>query len=321
MPIKHEILDKFKELVPRMHADSYKGQGGRIGIIGGSHEYSGSAYISSMSSLKAGADLSYILTTREASSIIKTYSPDLIVLPILDDISYESKIAHWMKKFHSVIIGPGLGRTEEAMSYIRIGLKQAKSHDIPIVIDSDCLYLLADEISLIKGYKKCILTPNFKEFKRLYEKTFKDEEYNEVSIQVTLELKCEAVKKLAENLGHLTILKKGKIDIISDGKVVVYNEIQGSLKRCGGIGDLMTGLLSLFLNWCNSGMVGFFDQIEDASSELEHPNIIAAYTASIFTRHCSKMAFEKYHRSVIAADILNEISEAFYEMFDKKFLI
>lgn len=83
MPIKSEIIEKFRSLVPKMRADTYKGQGGRIGIIGGSHEYSGSAYITAMGSLKTGADLSYILTTHEASSIIKTYSPDLVVLPVL----------------------------------------------------------------------------------------------------------------------------------------------------------------------------------------------------------------------------------------------
>lgn len=74
-----------------------------------------------------------------------------------------------MNRFHSVIIGPGLGRTEEARNYIKIALKHARTHQIPIVIDSDCLYLLAEDTSLIQGYKKCILTPNFKEFKRLFE--------------------------------------------------------------------------------------------------------------------------------------------------------
>ena len=128
------------------------------------------------------------------------------------------------------------------------------------------------------------------------------------------------MKRLAEGLGHLTILKKGKVDIISDGKIVIYNEVQGSLKRCGGVGDLMTGALSLFLHWCNAAMAGFFDENDQQWSEIEHPNVIAAYTASVFTRECSKMAFEKYHRSLIAADILAEISHVFYEMFDKKSL-
>lgn len=134
----------------------------------------------------------------------------------------------------------------------------------------------------------------------------------------TIELQCTAVKRLAESLDHLTILKKGKVDVISDGKIVIYNEIQGSLKRCGGVGDLMTGALSLFLYWCNEAMIGFFDQNEKVCHQLEHPNVIAAYTASVFIRQCSKNAFEKYHRSLIAADIIAEISNVFYEMFDKK---
>lgn len=62
-----------------------------------------------------------------------------------------------------------MGRTEEAAKYIKIALILAKTHQIPIVIDSDCIYLLAEDTSLIHGYKKCILTPNYKEFKRLYE--------------------------------------------------------------------------------------------------------------------------------------------------------
>lgn len=144
-----------------------------------------------------------------------------------------------------------------------------------------------------------------------------NEQYNEVSIFNTIESQCEAVRRLAEKLGFLTILKKGRIDIISDGKVTVYNEVQGSLKRCGGVGDLMAGTLSLFLHWCNIAYVHFFNEIEKKSSELEHPNIIAAYTASVFTRKCSEMAFQKYHRSVMAADIIAEISQSFYEMFDK----
>lgn len=45
----------------------------------------------------------------------------------------------------------------------------AKSQNIPIVIDADGLFVLSHELSLISGYSKCILTPNFMEFKRLYE--------------------------------------------------------------------------------------------------------------------------------------------------------
>ena len=45
----------------------------------------------------------------------------------------------------------------------------AKRQNIPIVIDADGLFILSYDTSLVKGYEKCILTPNVMEFKRIYE--------------------------------------------------------------------------------------------------------------------------------------------------------
>ena len=69
--------------MPKLSADLYKGQSGRVGIIGGSREYTGAPFFSAMSSLRTGADISYVLTTNDAALPIKSFSPDMIVLPIL----------------------------------------------------------------------------------------------------------------------------------------------------------------------------------------------------------------------------------------------
>jgi ATP-dependent NAD(P)H-hydrate dehydratase len=68
-----------------------------------------------------------------------------------------------------MVIGPGLGRSESAFDSFRKALINAKSNNLPIVIDADGLFILTYDLSLIKGYTKCILTPNYMEFKRLYE--------------------------------------------------------------------------------------------------------------------------------------------------------
>lgn len=311
MSTNSQIIKKFKEFIPKMHSGMHKGQNGRIAIIGGSRDYSGAPYFSSMSCLRAGADLSYILTTKAAAPTIKAYSPELIVLPILDDTGYESEVKSLMKKFHSLIIGPGLGRTNEAFENIKIAIKEARSQNIPIIIDADGLFLLADDTSHILGYKKCILTPNYMEFKRLYDKSFVEEEYEEESKFISLESQCEAVKRLAKRLENVTILKKGKVDIISDGDQVVFNDDEGSLKRCGGIGDLLTGTLGLFSYWCDSGAQ------KSNENEAFRPNIIAAYAASAFIRECSKISFGKYYRALLAVDIIEEIAKTFHQMFDK----
>lgn len=51
--------------------------------MGGSKEYTGAPYYAAMSSLRVGADLSYVYCPEEASIPIKSYSPELIVLPYL----------------------------------------------------------------------------------------------------------------------------------------------------------------------------------------------------------------------------------------------
>ena len=49
-----------QRLVPPLSFDSRKGQNGRIGVLGGSYEYTGAPYYAAQSALQAGADLAYV---------------------------------------------------------------------------------------------------------------------------------------------------------------------------------------------------------------------------------------------------------------------
>lgn len=77
------ILDQIKKLIPPMKLSKMKGEMGRIAIIGGSTEYSGAAYFTGMAALKTGADLVHIFCEESAGTVIKSYSPELIVHPYL----------------------------------------------------------------------------------------------------------------------------------------------------------------------------------------------------------------------------------------------
>lgn len=83
MPLNIQLISRFRELIPKLSSDLHKGQSGRVAIIGGSREYTGAPYFSAISALRAGADIAYVLTIQDASSVIKTFSPDMIVLPVL----------------------------------------------------------------------------------------------------------------------------------------------------------------------------------------------------------------------------------------------
>ena len=44
-------------------------------------------------------------------------------------------------------------------------------------------------------------------------------------------------------------MKKGIIDIISDGIQTYYVAVEGGQKRCGGQGDILAGILGTFVNY------------------------------------------------------------------------
>ena len=92
-------------------------------------------------------------------------------------------------------------------------IEETKKNQIPLVIDADGLFIVNEMPALVQGYSKAILTPNRVEFGRLQVKLGS---MNDVS-QASLEIQVEAVRWAAEKLG-CTILRKGKEDIISDGK-------------------------------------------------------------------------------------------------------
>ena len=69
--------------------DSHKGSSGRVGVLGGSAQYTGAPYYAGMASLKAGADLAYVFCAQEACLPIKSYSPELMVAPVYSTQAFD----------------------------------------------------------------------------------------------------------------------------------------------------------------------------------------------------------------------------------------
>ncbi|EEA06691.1 carbohydrate kinase domain-containing protein, putative [Cryptosporidium muris RN66] len=171
-----KLIDAVRSIVPQLNMDLRKGSLGKIGVIGGSLEYTGASYFAGISSLTIGADLCHIFCTPEASLPIKSYSPDLIVHPLLPSSNLEATIEDctlyidnirvWLPKMDVIIIGCGLGRNKNVLKVVSELIRICRSLSVPLVIDADGLYLVSQQPELICGYKHCILTPNTAEFFR-----------------------------------------------------------------------------------------------------------------------------------------------------------
>ncbi|XP_073899095.1 ATP-dependent (S)-NAD(P)H-hydrate dehydratase isoform X6 [Castor canadensis] len=289
-----------KNIVPALTEKKHKGQDGRIGIVGGCQEYTGAPYFAAMSALKAGADLSYVFCAREAAPVIKSYSPELIVHPVLDSPNAVQEVKKWLPRLHALVVGPGLGRDDLLLKNVKGILEASKARDIPIVIDADGLWLIAQEPALIQGYQKAILTPNHMEFSRLWEAV--------VSSPVDSSDDHASVLRLSQALGNVTVVQKGEHDLISDGQQVVRCSQEGSSRRCGGQGDLLSGSLGLMAHWA---LLAGLEKTNGTS-----PLLVAAWGACSLTRQCNHQAFQKYGRSTTTTDMIAEIGAAFSKLFE-----
>ncbi|KPJ08889.1 Carbohydrate kinase domain-containing protein [Papilio machaon] len=292
---KASMIQKVKSCIPPLDGNSHKGQAGRIGIIGGSLEYTGAPYFAGISALKVGADLVHVFCTSSAATVIKSYSPELIVHPLLDQPNAVNDISPWLDRLHAIVIGPGLGRQNKTFEVVSELIKTIKSKSIPLVIDADGLFLITQNLDIIRNFNSpVILTPNKIEFERLCEKV---KGYSELN-------------KLGENI---IVFKKGQTDEIFCASNVAQWKLNegGSGRRCGGQGDILSGSIATFLHWMTSKE----DKLNMSPDDKSIASSMSCYAASILVRKCNEKAFRIYGRSMVAGDMIEFIHEAFQELY------
>ncbi|KAM4731340.1 ATP-dependent (S)-NAD(P)H-hydrate dehydratase isoform 2-T2 [Anableps anableps] len=296
-----DIVSLVKSIIPPLTSKKHKGQDGRIGIIGGCKDYTGAPYFAAISALKVGGDLSHVFCTKDAATVIKSYSPELIVHPVLDSPNAVEEIEKWLPRLHGIVVGPGLGREDFLLKTAKEVIERSKARDIPIVIDADGLWLITHQPSVIQGYQKGILTPNFMEFTRLFE-ALHHEPMNSSDHQ-------RSVLQLSGAMGNLTLVLKGEQDLISDGSKVYSCNVEGSGRRCGGQGDLLSGSMGVMAHWAHAASTA-------GLIRGMNPSVVAAFGACSLTRQCNNQAFQRHGRSTTTSDMIQEIGPAFRKLFD-----
>ena len=267
----------LKKFYPQRDPWSHKGNFGYVLIVAGSRIYSGSPVFNALGALRAGADLTMIVSCLRAADIAASFAPDLITRPLDKDLEMKhvGKIVSLAKKFDSLVIGGGLARNEKTYKAIREIISQV---DLPMVLDAEAIRAAAEEPKILEN-KSAILTPHAGEFKALTGE----------EVMPEIEDRKEKVKKWAEKL-KTTILLKGHIDVISDGKEIILNETGSPLMTKGGTGDILAGICAAFL--------------AKKFSALE-----AAQAAAFINGKAGEMAAEKYAEGLLASNLLEFIPE------------
>ncbi|WP_230480440.1 NAD(P)H-hydrate dehydratase [Sphingomonas sp. Leaf21] len=202
--------------LPLPDAASHKYSRGMVAIVAGS--MSGASELAATAALRAGAGYVLHLSTDPAASaqphaiVRRRYSADALA---------EDRIG-------ALVVGPGLGRDDDA----RARLSAALSSGRPLVIDGDALRL-ADIAALHRHEPPKILTPHGGEFEHLFG-------------SVT-DGKLRATRRAAERSGAI-VVHKGADTVVAapDGRALLCPEASPWLSTAG-TGDVLAGAIGAML--------------------------------------------------------------------------
>ena len=262
-----------------------------------------------------------------------------------------------LERSNVVIVGPGLGKDELIVDTVAALLTACRTLSVPIVLDGDGINIAVSHPDVIRGNSKLILTPNAAEFSRLWDKYLPDNEKPPMSLPVDKDLItfmtdnkameggflrtdhpfATHTAQLAQAIGGATVVRKGAIDVASDGSTAVYCCRQGAPRRCGGQGDVLTGAIGTVWAWCGlkrqreedekrKAGGGGGEERKDSSEgdkvrekegggEEMKEELLAAYCGSLLVRKSAELAFRAHGRSMLASHVMDGMEDVIEEMF------
>lgn len=256
--------------------NAHKGDSGKVLVIGGG-PYTGAPILSSMGAYRTGADLVYIASVENVVRAAADLIPELIGYSLPGkhiDMGHVGRILKLMQNADSVVLGPGMGREPGTIQVVQALIRAALR--VPVVIDADGLFALSTMDEFLSGSLrlKGVITPHRGEFVRLH--PIKGKSPSE-----------EDVRELARKTG-MTVLLKGKEDIISDGERTKLNRTGNPAMTVGGTGDVLAGITGALL----ARGLSPFD---------------AARLAAFISGSAGDMAFSEKSYGLLASDVVEQI--------------
>lgn len=218
-------------LLPDRDAWGHKGDFGKILLLCGSRGFTGAAYFAAMGALRCGAGLVYLGVPESIYAIEAGKLNEPVVFPLpekdgkLSQAALEDVLPRLMQ-MDAVVLGCGLGRSEETTAVIQAVLQQATC---PVVLDADGINGLAGHMDVVRRRAwPTILTPHDGEFLRMGGQLGPD--------------RMASAAETARDLGCIVLLK-GHRTCITDG-IRGYRNLTGNPGMAvGGSGDVLAGMI------------------------------------------------------------------------------
>ncbi len=301
---REELSQVFSPLPDRTN----KGDMGRVLCVCSSYDMSGlsmfgAAYFCASGAIKSGAGIVEAFIPREHYQNLSLRLPEAVFSLYgydenKDDVALRLKSS--IQNADAVVIGCGLGKSEMSRQLLHTVLSNCS---VPLVIDADALNIISEDERLWwllseETRKMTVITPHPGELSRL----------SGLKIaSITGNIPACAKSFAAEK--RINCLLKDHETAISDGEAVYINTSGNPGMACGGMGDVLSGILGALLA----------RQKRLAQKKGEAFDILPTIAAAAFLHgRAGDIANEKTGEySLTSSDLLNEISAAIKEAFAK----
>ncbi|MEQ8624645.1 MAG: NAD(P)H-hydrate dehydratase [Vicingaceae bacterium] len=266
-------------------AFSHKGSYGHALIFAGSKGKMGAAILAAKACLRSGVGLLTMRLPQLGEHILQTAVPEAMV----EADNNESILSEFKNdlKYSAIGLGPGIGTANETQQMFKLLIQQVNS---PMVIDADGITILAENKTWLSFLPKAsILTPHPGEFKRLVGEWKND--FERLQLQINL----------AKKHSVYIILKGKNTSIATPFGKVFFNSTGNPGMATGGSGDVLTGMLTSFL-------AQGYSPLETCLLGVCLHGLAGDFAAE-------KRGME----SMLAADIVDGIADAFFALKDKSF--
>jgi len=217
-----EVMPVCLRRFPPLREIGHKGDHGELLVVGGGR-FPGACEFATRVAVRAGCDLVRAWTAGEAS-LPPTILVDRCEGPVLQP-DREGRLEVLVDRAGAVLIGPGAGRGAETDEALAQAYELALAAGKPVVIDADGLTALAAAIREHAGPSPLLLTPHAGEARAVLDRRDVDD---------------AAVHGFARE--NRVILRKGPVDLISDGRRWQRNPRGNPRMAVGGSGDCLAGL-------------------------------------------------------------------------------
>lgn len=269
-------------------SDCHKNTCGRILVVAGSRGMTGAATLAAQAALSAGAGIVTLACPQSLNDIFEVKLTEVMTLPVADSGKGHfvkenlSELVEAAKGYDLLLIGPGLGRSEEVQDLVR---ELVTSVEIPVVLDADGIYAFREQGELLAMCQSVpVATPHLGEMAMLLGITVAELKSNLL----------ELTRKAAQDFNAIFVVK-------SETTIVVYTDGTAYAAGTGNPGMATAG--------CGDVLAGTISGLYKQCSEYKYP-LAGMYMHG----RAGDLAYEEKGNCLLASDIIAKISAAANEL-------